>query len=65
MHCLKMHGVASPKKQTMSMHAFILLQTKLLYVLLICEPLSVLSNKKVVQMLMFAPQKNIWKNNYI
>jgi len=49
----------------MSMHAFVLLQTKLLYVLLICEPLSVLSNKKVVQMLMFAPQKNIWKNNYI
>jgi len=37
MYCLEMHSVAAPKKQTMSMHAFILLQTKLLYVLLICE----------------------------
>jgi len=31
MHCLKMHGVAAPKKSTMTMHAFNLLQTKLLY----------------------------------
>jgi len=30
MHCLKMHGVAAPKKSAMTMRAFNLLHTKLL-----------------------------------
>jgi len=32
MYCLKMHGFAAPKKETISIYAFNLLQTKLLYV---------------------------------
>jgi len=32
MYCLKMHGFAAPEKETISIYAFNLLQTKLLYV---------------------------------
>jgi len=47
----KMHGVAAQKKQTMSMHAFILLQTKLLYVLLICEPFILAGLQQTMELL--------------
>jgi len=48
-----MHSVAAPKKQTMSMHAFILLQTKLLYVLLICEPFILAGLQQTMGLLSF------------